>query len=206
MPFFVTKLVSFIACACAIVVGSWLLTDYANRPGSQGDVAEQLDKEIVHAEWTLSQEFDDSKCTLILFYHPHCPCTKAATRCLERLFTRFSDTPNFIAVAYCPSTERDSWIESSITANLRKKFGQTPIVIDPDGKYCERFGAFTSGHAILYDESGSLIFSGGITPGRGHEGHSSAASDLVAKVNGLSEEVIYWPVYGCTIIDSEGSP
>ena len=205
MSVFATKLASLIACTCAIVAGTWCLTDYANRPGRQGEIAETFSLEWAASEWSLDQDFDDKKCTLVLFYHPHCPCTKATARCLQRLFTRFDDRPNFVAVAYCPDIEDDVWIESTLTSSLRE-LGPSHIVIDRDGRCCRRFGVFTSGHAIIYDVGGSLVFSGGITPGRGHEGHSSAASDLVAKVNGRSGEVNHWPVYGCTIVDSEAKP
>lgn len=205
MPIFVTKLVSFMACACAIVAGSWCLTDYSNRPGLKGNIAADFKLEWVDAEWSLEQDFDDKKRSLIFFYHPHCPCTRATVRCLERLFTRFVDQPNFVAVAYCPGTKDDSWIESSLTAILRN-VGQSQIVIDRDGRYCECFGVHTSGHAVVYDDAGKLIFSGGVTPGRGHEGHSQAASDLVDKINGLPGEVSHWPVYGCLIIEPERSP
>lgn len=205
MPIFATKLVSFIACACAIVVGTWCLTDYSNRPGFAGNVAETFNLGWANSEWSLDQKIDDKKRSLIFFYHPHCPCTKATIRCLERIFTRFDDQPNFVAVAYCPGTEHDSWIESSLTATLRN-VDQSQVVIDRDGKYCMNFGVCTSGHAVVYDDTGRLIFSGGVTPGRGHEGHSRAASDLLNKINGLSGEVSHWPVYGCPIIEPESSP
>ena len=57
-----------------------------------------------------------------------------------------------------------------------------------------------------YDDAGSLIFSGGVTPGRGHEGHSRAANDLVNKINGRFEVASHWPVYGCLIIEPGSSP
>ena len=43
---------------------------------------------------------------------------------------------------------------------------------DPGGAEADRYGAETSGAAVLVDATGRVRFAGGLTPGRGHEGDS----------------------------------
>ena len=50
---------------------------------------------------------------------------------------------------------------------------------DISGDEARRFGAATSGEALLYSPSGKLLFHGGITPSRGHEGGSVGRDALV---------------------------
>ena len=205
MPVFDIKLISAFACIGAIVVGTWGLADYSNRPGLQGTTPETWPSELFDADSSLAIGRAKGQRAVLLFYHPHCPCTKATVRCLERLSTRFSQKPDFVAIAFCPSSENESWIESPITDSLRK--GQhTRIVVDWDGQLSRRFGVYTSGHTVVYDESGKLLFSGGFTPGRGHEGDGPAASELLERINGQTKTLTRWPVFGCAIIDPEVAP
>ena len=71
------------------------------------------------------------------------------------------------------------------------------------------FGAATSGQVLLYDEAGKLVFRGGITPARGHEGDSaggevvrrflSARSGRRAADRSVSPHAS--DVFGCALFD-----
>ncbi len=54
---------------------------------------------------------------------------------------------------------------------------------DADGREARHFGAATSGQTLLYDERGTLVFSGGITGARAHAGDNVGRQSLVALLN-----------------------
>ncbi|QEG20794.1 hypothetical protein [Mariniblastus fucicola] len=173
------------------LAGFAVLVDYSSRPGPVAPTPRQFP----------AQAFPDREKgtpTIVVAYHPKCPCTFATVRCLERLRTEFRCKPNLIAYAYRPESAPDSWIESSSTAILRKFEG---TVIDPDAEasVSRQFGARVSGHVFVYDGNDKLVFSGGITPGRGHEGYCEASLQFVRSVNGATTESTQWPIFGCEI-------
>ena len=69
---------------------------------------------------------------------------------------------------------------------------------DPRAAEAGRFGVATSGHALLFDRDGRLLFSGGITPSRGHEGDNFGASAILARLDGRPAPAES-PVFGCPI-------
>jgi hypothetical protein len=66
-----------------------------------------------------------------------------------------------------------------------------------------QFHATTSGQTLLYSPAGSLMFSGGITAARGHEGDNVGESTIVALLTGKPTDVVRTPVFGCPIVESE---
>ena len=139
---------------------------------------------------------------MILFYHPQCPCTLATARCLERLSAKFLERPPIHANAYCPENESEAWIESKLTQTLKTIQG-VQVCVDRNGDHCRRIGAIVSGHILVYDVKGKLIFSGGITPNRGHEGDCRAAMSFLQCVNGVANKRSHWPVFGCPIVSPQ---
>lgn len=74
------------------------------------------------------------------------------------------------------------------------------MVVDVDGMLAANFNATTSGHCLLYTVTGSLMFQGGITTERGHEGESCgrvAMRDLLAR---NPSSVDHAPVFGCELV------
>ncbi len=71
--------------------------------------------------------------------------------------------------------------------------------IDSDGIETERFHAATSGQTLVYDPSGELLFHGGITGARGHEGDNDGQDSVVQILNGRNSMCRETPVFGCPI-------
>jgi hypothetical protein len=139
------------------------------------------------------------KPTLLLFLHPYCPCSRASLQELDELL---AETPNrlsativfTIANGMPPGWELgDLWRSAAAMPGVR-------IVRDQGGVEARRFHVRGSGHTLLYDTSGKLIFSGGITPSRGHEGDNPGRSAIVRFVLNGHAEVSQTPVFGCSLL------
>lgn len=175
-----------------------MLADYEGRPGPEVQIPNSISPAKLNCGLSNSSESP----TVLFFYHPKCPCTFATARCLQRLSVKFSADVQIVAFAYRPAQESDSWIESR-TTRLLKSIAGTQVLVDPDGKTTKDFGVVTSGHFLIYGADRNLVFSGGITPSRGHEGDSRASSQFIHSVNRYSREFTSWPVFGCSIVATE---
>ena len=122
---------------------------------------------------------------------------KIMTRCRGRLDARIlfykpADAP--------PGWElTDSWRDAERIPGVR-------VAVDPDGAEAARFGVETSGHALLYDPAGQLLFSGGLTAARGHAGDNPGRSAVVALVMGGTPEVRRTSVFGCPLSAAGADP
>ncbi|MDP9291775.1 MAG: hypothetical protein M3O82_05370 [Verrucomicrobiota bacterium] len=89
---------------------------------------------------------------------------------------------------------------------LRREAAAVPgvhLLSDEDGREARRFGAQTSGHTLLYDGSGHLLFSGGITGSRGHAGDNAGRSAIVSLVNSGSADRNSTFVFGCSLLNPQ---
>jgi len=170
------------------------LMSYANRAGEVGEFTPSK----LPAEATRSS-IDQP--TVLFFYHPHCPCTRASVRCLERYLVSFRSNPRIVAYAFRPLSASDSWVDSETTDKLRS-LKSVEVVVDEDARTCRRYDIATSGHVLVYSGDGSLVFSGGITASRGHEGECVAADAMKNAVNGIPNSEPSWPVFGCAFFSA----
>ena len=79
------------------------------------------------------------------------------------------------------------------------------VVTDPDGFDGARAGAVASGHVTLRNATGAIVFSGGITPTRGHIGPNPGADavlDWILEGRGAPD----WPAFGCAIRNDDSAP
>jgi hypothetical protein len=81
---------------------------------------------------------------------------------------------------------------------------------DHAGMESARFGATTSGHAVLFDRAGRKLFDGGITPSRGHQGDSEGLRAIELRLAGIHASA-RTDVYGCplfdpAVVDHRGTP
>jgi hypothetical protein len=104
-----------------------------------------------------------------------------------------------------PESKTEEWVKS----DLWKKAEAIPgaqVRIDNVGMEATLFGARTSGQTFLFDKGGDLIFSGGITPERGHMGDSRGRDSILAFFRTGTTEIPSTPVYGCSIRNPERAP
>jgi hypothetical protein len=136
--------------------------------------------------------------TLVTFVHPRCPCSRASLAELERLTSdcreRFSHTIVFVRPAgFAPGWERTGlW-------NTAKRLEGASLVCDPQGREAARFGATASGETFLYARDGQLLFHGGVTPARGHDGDNAGRAVLTALIQSGRADRAQSAVYGCAL-------
>ncbi len=131
--------------------------------------------------------------TALLFAHPRCPCTRASLLELKRALEKSDGNTDVSVVLVSPSAAGPDWERARVEGATR--------VLDVGGDEARRFGALTSGEVVFYDEGGTLLFSGGITPSRDHEGESTGRSALEALLRGQRTRGPETPVFGCQLHD-----
>ncbi len=178
----------------AVGAGFLLLLGYKNTPGAVGPEL---------TDWPASAEVrPDPACpNLVLFAHPHCPCTRASLEELDRILTRGLRPVRARVLFVRPGDFRPGWEQTALWRRAESIPGVEALA-DPDGAEARHFGARTSGHVLLFGADGRLLFSGGITGSRGHEGDNPGASAVRALLAGDSAARTTAPVFGCALEDS----
>jgi hypothetical protein len=139
---------------------------------------------------------------LLLFLHPHCPCSRASVAELAAVLTArpsVSAQVHFVRPAGAP----DGWERTSLWDEAARVPNATALS-DVGGGLARRLGVRTSGHALFYDGAGQLRFSGGITAARGHEGDNPGRRGLLTALDGEAPEALHHPVFGCPLLGPEG--
>lgn len=182
----------------AICAGMLALLQYSNSPGP--DVTSP-------ATWPANTRIllNSNQPTLVMFAHPRCPCTQASLSELERLVSNCQG--KLCAQMWFvkpPGTDSD-WTNSVLWRRAARIPGLT-VHSDVGGVECRRFHAETSGYTVLYDAGGNLLFQGGITDSRGHEGDNPGRSAVESIVQHKLFSKVRTPVYGCSLLSTESSP
>jgi hypothetical protein len=139
---------------------------------------------------------DPSRPTLVLLAHPRCPCTRASLDELARIIARGPDRVAAHVVLLGPTNPRDASWTTRVAA-----IPDVRVWRDDGGAEARRFGAATSGHVLIFDPSGRLRFSGGITASRGHSGDNVGASAVAALLDRESDRPGPFPVFGCPLFE-----
>lgn len=140
--------------------------------------------------------------TLVVLAHPRCPCTRATLGELEILAAQTNGLLD-IHVVFLHS---DAFDYQSDLWRAAVRLPGANVIVDSGGKEIGRFGALASGHVLLYDVQGKLVFSGGITSARGHSGANAGRDAIIALARQGRAEVSSTPVFGCGLHDSEAAP
>ncbi len=140
--------------------------------------------------------------TLLLFAHPHCPCSRASLAMLARVVARAEDRADVYVLFVRPAGAPDGWERSGLWSAAAAVPG-VRVLADGEGAEALRFGAETSGVALLYDPRLRLTFRGGITSGRGHEGDNAGCSALIERLAGRGQAYREFPVFGCPLFDRD---
>ena len=178
--------------ALAVIAGSLLLTHYSNQPGKAASAPETW-PEVSQVSLTPDQA------TLLVLLHPQCSCSRATLAELERIMTEVGPKVDTQLIFFESARMDSSWVEGDLWRIAQGIPGVT-LIRDTDGTLITQFGAFTSGQTLLYDESGQLLFKGGITAARGHEGDNvgkQALIDILEQRYTSSTESF---VFGCSIL------
>jgi hypothetical protein len=136
--------------------------------------------------------------TLVMFAHPHCPCTRASMGELAQIVAQLQGKVSVHVLFVTPKGAGDSWEQT----DLRRSAAAIPdvtVATDVDGVEARRFGAKTSGHTLLFDQNDRLLFSGGITQSRGHAGGNVGESSIVSQVNNQPGARSETQVFGCSL-------
>lgn len=138
--------------------------------------------------------------TLVMIAHPRCACTRASLSELEILMTRCSGKVAATVIFVRPRGTSPEWNDTDLRHTAESIPGVT-VLPDTGGREAALFGAATSGQVLLYDASGRLQFSGGITPGRGHAGDNAGRSAVEDYIAAGRTDRPATPVFGCDLFE-----
>jgi hypothetical protein len=179
----------------AVAAGMLLLWRYKAAPGRAADGP---------ARWPAESKIRHTpdRATLVMFAHPHCPCTKASLEELEYVMSRVHDKVDATVLFIRPQGVTDDWTNTATLERAREITGVS-VLIDDDGKEASRFGSWVSGQVLLYDASGALMFAGGITGSRGHIGDNIGRERLLSFIQSGTADAPTAHVYGCDLFDHD---
>ncbi len=141
--------------------------------------------------------------TLLLFAHPHCPCTRATIGELALIMTHCPDRIDAHVLFLKPAGFAEGWEKTDLWSSAEAIPG-VKVFCDEEGLEAKRFRAITSGYALLFGPQGDLLFSGGITGSRGHSGDNTGRSAIeTLAMNGQADGKQQTFVFGCGLLGQQ---
>jgi hypothetical protein len=186
------------AWAAAVLFGSSRMLNYEFTAGAAGTPS---------SSWPADSSIrpDRHGANLVMFAHPRCPCTRASIAELAQVMAHAPRSAVAYVLFYRPRQFPPGWERTDLWRSAAAIPGVT-VLADPDGREAQRFGAVTSGHVLLYDGAGKLLFTGGITGSRGHAGDNAGCDSVIRLLTRGGPAPRHALVYGCRIrVDSVGS-
>jgi hypothetical protein len=141
---------------------------------------------------------DPARLTLLMTLHPQCPCSRASLHELDQLLSRSNGRVAVKVLLVIPKGAPAAWRNSELVHDAQS-IPDVLIVFDDDGHDARLLGAVASGDVSLFDPAGALVFKGGITDGRGHEGDNTGLSAVLELVQGKEPRARRTPVFGCAL-------
>jgi hypothetical protein len=177
---------------CAIGVGLRIVAAYENTPGHAGPSAIQ---------WPATSRIQraPNHPTLIMLAHPKCPCTRASVSELAQIMARCQGKLTTYVLFYKPQGASEAWVQTDLWRSAADIPG-VQVVSDAGGIEARRFHVETSGHTVLYDTAGHLLFSGGITAARGQAGENAGRSAIESLLTTGVLERSKTLVFGCSVV------
>lgn len=136
--------------------------------------------------------------TIVVMGHPRCPCTRATIGELALIMARLRNRVQAVVVFVRPQGTPDGWDDTDLRRSAAAIPGVT-VMTDLEETEADLFNAQVSGQTMLYNASGKLLFSGGITAGRGHSGDNDGRSSIVSFVTEGTAVQNRTPVFGCAL-------
>lgn len=179
----------------ACIAGFGLLWSHASAPGERATPP---------AIWPSASDIsiEDDRSLLLVFIHPHCPCTRATLAELRRSKAEIGPHARVVVVAH-DAVRKQIGVSENVA--LAQSIPGVEIYFDPTGAESARFGARTSGQALLYSPDGLLQFQGGITPSRGHEGPSVGATAIRKILASETPDSRTSAVFGCSLTSTSSA-
>ncbi|MFT3746163.1 MAG: hypothetical protein QM785_17970 [Pyrinomonadaceae bacterium] len=178
-----------------VLSGVGVYWQYENRPGiaAAAPLTWPAESRIPRVE---------GRPTLIIAAHPQCPCTRATLTELSRLMNDNQGSLDAFVLFVKPAGASDGWNSGDAWEDAKKIAGVT-VVHDELGSEAKIFDAHTSGQTMLFSSDGKLLFTGGITAGRGRRGVSAGESAISALLKGEKPVVNSTSVYGCPLFNDD---
>jgi hypothetical protein len=145
---------------------------------------------------------------LLVFVHPQCPCSRATLAELARIAAVGGSQLDTRVLVLQYAGQADS--KTSPMYQQARTIAEVSVSVDTNGAAARAFGAVCSGQALLYAPRGRLLFSGGITGLRGHEGDNAGETAILRLLDAPDgapgdppAAVLLTPVFGCSLLDGE---
>jgi hypothetical protein len=196
-----------------VLLGCWIVASVLGFLVLEAHNIRQGDRGNPPTSWPhgTALTLDKSRPTLLIFLHPHCPCSRASLDELAWVMSRCRGRVSPIAVVYHPAQPSDEWLRSGpgIERDLIDQ-PELPFCYDTNGTEARRFGIATSGHVLLFDTQGQRIFEGGITFSRGHRGVNRGREELLAQILSMKlpakpSSGSAPPVFGCPLFTTDAT-
>jgi len=139
---------------------------------------------------------------LVMFLHPHCPCSRASVSNLARMAVFLNGRMHMHVYFVLAANQEEAWAQTDTWSSANRIPG-VEIRTDPGGLEARRFGARTSGQTFVHDARGRLVFFGGITGARGHEGDNDGEKAIRSFLITGNAPIGDWPVFGCPLLDDD---
>lgn len=140
----------------------------------------------------------DNFANLLIFVHPKCPCTRASISELEKIFSYSKSKLKVTVVFSKPTGAEENWEQDFLWSQVKGN-GDFHIYLDHGNTEAKLFGVNTSGEVVLYNEKRGLIFKGGITASRGHEGDNLGQLSIISYLKSGNIPVKRTETFGCQI-------
>ena len=184
----------FTAWCISLFVGFfWLSADAAKA----SPAARAPQKIAVQDLWIAN-----NKPQLFVFLHPRCACSFATLNELERVIASVSDKPD-IHFYFADVMDHQALLETHLWQQAQH-FNAQSLQIDIQN-IADFFAVESSGTLLLYKANGELLFNGGITASRGHEGDNAGKSQLISILNQQTFEPTQPAVFGCALAQHHDS-
>jgi hypothetical protein len=182
-----------LAWFAALAVGVGAMLEYELTPGQRA---------LARSRWPADSRLarDGQRPTLLMFVHPQCPCSRASLSELELLAANCGQRASIQILFVRPPGFEPGWERTDLFARAQRIAG-AQVLCDIDGIEATRFGAKSSGQIFLFGSDGQLLFEGGITSSRGHEGESAGRTALTTLILRGSGDFSHSPVFGCSLLD-----
>jgi hypothetical protein len=176
----------------AVTIGLVVLMNYEFKPGMPA---------AAPVSWPTASKIKPTgkDSTLVMVIHPYCYCTRASIGELSQLLSKEYGKVTAYLLFWTPKGTPTNWEKTDLWHSAAAIPGVT-VLPDENGIEANRFRATTSGQTMIYSKSGKLLFSGGITLGRGHLGDNAGLDTAEAIFNKEPLQQKSNLVFGCSLL------